>query len=262
MLMCVLMTLSGVAFGTIAYLTDTAKVVNRFTVGNVDITVDETDVDENGNPVPNPAEDPENPDDDYLRTQEDNCYPMIPGSEYKKDPTMTVTAGSEPAYVRMLVTITNAAEIKEIFAQLSTQYENYAAGFIPNEHVTGWDSAVWNYFGATEDTTANTITLEFRYHDIVSAGKDQDEKLAPLFETIVIPGELTNAHLTKLEDFAIEVVGNAIQTKGFADADAAWAAFDAQMEAAGQANVDTTDAELTSGEATEAEPTDPEATQQ
>ena len=34
--------------GTLAYLSDTDEVVNTFTVGNVDITLDEADVDENG----------------------------------------------------------------------------------------------------------------------------------------------------------------------------------------------------------------------
>ena len=35
-------------FGTIAYLTDSEKVENTFTVGKVGITLDETDVDEYG----------------------------------------------------------------------------------------------------------------------------------------------------------------------------------------------------------------------
>ena len=37
MLVCALMIVSSVAFGTIAYLTDRADVVNKFTIGNVDI---------------------------------------------------------------------------------------------------------------------------------------------------------------------------------------------------------------------------------
>ena len=71
MLVCALMIVSSVAFGTIAYLTDRAGVVNKFTLGNVDIVVDETEVDDEGNPVPeepNPddpdPDDPDDPDDD------------------------------------------------------------------------------------------------------------------------------------------------------------------------------------------------------
>lgn len=53
--------------------------------------------------------------------------------------------------------------------------------------------------------------------------------LEPLFETICFPGELTNDHLTTLADFEVRVDGHAIQTTGFATADEAWAAYDAQM---------------------------------
>lgn len=42
------MTMS--VFGTVAYLTSSAKATNTFTVGDVEITLDETKVDEDGNP--------------------------------------------------------------------------------------------------------------------------------------------------------------------------------------------------------------------
>lgn len=45
-----LVALSMTTFGTIAYLTSTAQATNTFTVGDVEITLDETDVDEQGNP--------------------------------------------------------------------------------------------------------------------------------------------------------------------------------------------------------------------
>lgn len=133
MLVCALMIVSSVAFGTIAYLTDRAGVVNKFTLGNVDIVVDETEVDDEGNPVPEePDPDDPDPDPDYKRTEEENEYPLIPDSEYVKDPTMTVKAGSEEAYVRMVVTITNAAEVEVIFNELKTLYPlTYPNGFVP-----------------------------------------------------------------------------------------------------------------------------------
>lgn len=238
MLVCALMVISSVAFGTIAYLTDRAGVTNRFTVGNVDIVVDETEVDENGNPIYpdgtqlNPDGTPVDPTVKPERTEEENEYPLIPGSDYVKDPTMTIKAKSEESYIRMVVTITNAAEIKEIFAELAAQYpEKYPNGFLPEEHVTGWDNAKWNYVKTTEDSELNTMTLEFRYSETVKPSDTEDTVLPPLFETIKIPGELTNEHLTKLANFTIDVNGNAIQTIGFEDADKAWEAFDAQMTA-------------------------------
>lgn len=239
MLVCALMIVSSVAFGTIAYLTDRAGVTNRFTIGNVDIVVDETEVDEDGKPIYpegtplNPDGTPVDPNVKPERTEEENQYPLIPGSEYIKDPTLTVKAGSEESYVRMLVTISSAAEIKEIFAELAVQYpDKYADGFVPEQHVTGRDSTKWNFVSMTENTTLNTFTLEFRYPTAVAATDTQDVVLPALFETIRIPGELTNPHLTKLANLTIDVNGNAIQTTGFNTADEAWTAFDAQNNAA------------------------------
>lgn len=234
MVACALLVISSMAFGTIAYLTDRAGVTNKFTIGNVNIIVDETKVDENGDPVPNPDQDPENPDDDNKRTEEGNEYPLIPGSKYAKDPRMTVKAGSEESYVRMMVTINKAKELLQIFEELKA-YPQYANGFVPNEHVEGWDNAVWTYQGYENDSEENTITLEFRYPATVTPTDTEDEVLPPLFKELKIPGELTNKHLAMLgEDFSIEVNGNAIQTKGFESADAAWAAFDTQMNVTGE----------------------------
>ena len=109
MLVCALMVVSSVAFGTIAYLTDRDNVTNHFTIGDVDIKVDETKVGEDGLPVPNPDYNPNNPTSSpNLRTEDDNYYPLIPGATYTKDPTMTVVEGSEPSYVRMVVTISHS----------------------------------------------------------------------------------------------------------------------------------------------------------
>jgi len=72
--------------GTYAYLTDTDKVTNTFTVGNVDIKLDEAPVDANG-----------------AKTTGDrvnaNSYKLIPGHSYDKDPTVTVLKGSEACWV-------------------------------------------------------------------------------------------------------------------------------------------------------------------
>lgn len=234
MLVCALLIISSVAFGTIAYLTDRESVTNRFTVGDVEIIVDESKVDENGNAIP-----------DADRVKE-NDYHIVPGGVYDKDPTMTVKAGSEESYVRMMVTVTKASQIKTIFDELATRYDKYAGGFVPNEHVEGWNSAEWTYYGMTTDATANTFTLEFRYYAAVKPLDTEDKVLPALFTKLKIPGELTNEHLKMLKGengengFQIEVVGHAIQTAGFRNADEAWAAFDGQMKAAGVTTPGTT----------------------
>ena len=89
-----------ITFALLTFETDT--LVNTFTVGQVSLKLDETDVDETGTPIPN------------ANRVTGNEYKLIPGKEYVKDPTMTVLSGSEASYVRILVTITKAKEIKVI----------------------------------------------------------------------------------------------------------------------------------------------------
>ena len=73
--------------GTLAYLTDTAKNENTFTVGKVGIDMTEALVDEYGDPVAGATR------------VYGNEYKLIPGHTYTKDPTITVDAGSEDSWL-------------------------------------------------------------------------------------------------------------------------------------------------------------------
>lgn len=195
--------------GTIAFLTAQDEVVNTFTVGDVQITLDETAVNEDGTPIAN------------ANRVKQNDYHLIPGNTYVKDPTVTVKADSEPSYVRMLVTITNYTEMKAAFGD----------NFLPQNYVDGtWDPAVWAYEATTQDTANDTITYEFRYHEIVTAGNN-DKELEPLFTKFVLPGTVTAEDLRNLADgFDISVVAHAIQASTFNNAQEAWDAFDLQYQ--------------------------------
>ena len=74
--------------GTLAWLFDTTdSVTNTFTVGKVDINLEEHSYD---------------PDDQNKVTttvKNENDYPLIPGTSYGKDPKVTVTADSEDCYL-------------------------------------------------------------------------------------------------------------------------------------------------------------------
>lgn len=96
--------------GTIAWLTSTTETVkNTFTVGKVEITLDEAKVNPYGKPVN---------DSDEVVTLEiaprvtENAYKLLPGHTYTKDPTVHVTKGSEPCWV--FVQISNG--LKDIVA--------------------------------------------------------------------------------------------------------------------------------------------------
>lgn len=205
----VLLVTASVA-GTLAYLTDTDSAVNTFTVGQAAITLDETKVDEYGVPV------------DGADRVDGNEYRLIPGQTYVKDPTLTIAKGSEPVYVRMLVTINDIADLKAMCGD----------DFLPQNYVNGtWDAEAWPCAAVT-DNGDDTMTYEFRYYDkaagtdIVDAtGATEDLVLDALFDSFTVPGEATNEQLEALEELEITVVGHAIQATGFADANAAWAAF-------------------------------------
>lgn len=205
--LCAILLVVGSVMGTLAYLTDRQAVVNTFTVGNVEIKVDETPVTPDGEPIP---------DEDRV---EENEYHLIPGQSYTKDPTMTVLKGSEESYVRMMVTINCISELRAIFGE----------DFLPHEFIEGKDSNIWVYESTVENGD-NTVTYEFRYHTTVDAFEaTEDVVLEPLFTKINVPGEITGEQLATIADLEIRVEGHAIQTLSFDTADAAWAAFDTQM---------------------------------
>lgn len=204
---CATLLVAVSILGTLAYLTSRDSVVNTFTVGQVDITLDETKVTSDGEPV-------EGAD----RVKENN-YHLIPGMSYVKDPTMTVLKGSEESYVRLLVTINCYEELCGIFGN----------PFLPQYFVSGWDENTWISTEVIDvDEEANTATYEFRYKETVKPAADTDLVLDALFDSIEVPATMTGDDLEKIADFKITVIGHAIQESGFTDADAAWDAFDAQ----------------------------------
>ena len=216
--LCAVLLVAGSVLGTLAYLTSRDTVTNTFTVGDVEIKVDEENVTEDGKPTPE--------DDDRV---EENEYHLIPGQTYVKDPTMTVVKGSEESYVRMLVTITHIDELKAIFGD----------DFLPENYVEGWDKEIWECVGVTEkfvvhsNETIKAAVYEFRYKETVDAYEsDEDIVLKALFTKFTMPGEITGEQLETIQGLEIVVEGHAIQTASFDDADAAWAAFDAQYKAA------------------------------
>ena len=187
--------------GTLAYLTDSSEVVNTFTMGKVQIQLDEAVVDANGAPTDE-------------RTEEGNTYHLLPGGRYVKDPTITVKKGSEEAYVRMLVTFNSYKELKAIFGD----------AFTPASLTDGWDGAEWLSCGKTEDLTVNTVTFEFRYFETVKPS-EEDLPLDALFDAIIVPQTMTGEQLQTLAGLEIVIEAHAIQAIGFDDADAAWDAF-------------------------------------
>lgn len=119
---CAVLLVSLSVSATLAYLQSQTEVVtNTFTVGSVNITLDEAKVDEYGVPA-TPAS----------RVQE-NTYKLIPGHTYTKDPTVHVTKGSEVCY--LFVKVTN--DIVDIEADTTIAAQMAALGWKPLEGVDG-----------------------------------------------------------------------------------------------------------------------------
>ena len=201
--LCAVVLVIATVFGTMAYLTSTDEVQNTFTVGQVKITLDEAKANPDGSLVANA---------DRVKA---NSYKLLPGHTYNKDPMVTVLKGSEPSYVKMTVTFSKANELDAIFAPDGA---NLTSIF------NGYNATNWIGKGNTKDAAANTRTYEFWYKETVDA-PDADVALDALFDSITVPGEITNEQLATIEGMTITVNAYAIQADGFANAEAAWVAF-------------------------------------
>ena len=201
--LCAVVLVVATVFGTMAYLTSTDEVVNTFTVGNVAITLDEAKANTDGSLVANA---------DRVKA---NKYKLLPGHTYNKDPMVTVLSGSEPSYVKMTVTFSKASELDAIFAPTGADLTSIFKGY---------DSANWIYKDNTKNANADTRTYEFWYKEAVGAPTG-DVALDALFDSITVPGTITNEQLATIEGMTITVNAYAIQADGFANAEAAWAAF-------------------------------------
>lgn len=185
--LCAVMLVTASVLGTMAYLTSTDEVVNTFTVGNVAITLDETDVD-NSTPGDNDRD-------------KANAYKLIPGHEYGKDPIVHVDTNSEDCVLFVKV----ANEITAI----EDAEKSVASQMAANDWaVVDANNGIYVYGSASAPT-------------VVSGGRD-----AAVFETFTVAGTVDNTTLASYADKTITVTAYAVQADGFSGKTASeiWAA--------------------------------------
>lgn len=226
--LCAVLLVAASVLGTMAYLTSSDTVTNTFTVGKVEIKLDETDV--------------TNPTGPRVQA---NSYKLMPGTTYTKDPTVTVLNGSEASYVRMKVTFNNAKEIialctdPEFAGDGPTGVENAfplirMVKFV-EANAAKWDGIIPDNMVETEDMladakyfaydeTADTLTYIFYYRETVTA-PTADVVLPVLFDSITVPEWVTGEQLKALNNFQITVIAEAIQAGSFDNAADAWSHF-------------------------------------
>lgn len=202
---CMLATL--VIGASLAYFTDTETATNTFTVGNVNITLDEA-------PVTKGEDSKWTADDKADRVQANTYNNVYPGAELPKDPRVTLAATSSDAFIRVKVTISSAADWQA--ACSAHKITNLADIF--GGHV----ETLWARVGdGVVDTDADTITFTYNHNAKVSAGTT-----ATLFTSVTIPSAFTSAEMAAFgEKFTMVITADAIQADGFDTVTEAFAQF-------------------------------------
>ena len=207
MLLASALLLVSVTVGaTVAYLTSTDSVTNTFTVGNVAITLDEKDTDNDSNTADNVTA------EDGTTRDKANKYHLLPGQSYDKDPIVHVVANSEDSFVFVKV-VNGLAAIEEATSNEEDGYQNIEAQILANS---------WQKLSGVENVYYRKYT------------KDADKVVDyPVFTKVQLKGEGLVNGTPKGDEISIDGYANAnitvtayaIQAAGFnGDANAAWAA--------------------------------------
>ena len=207
-LLCMTLVALAAIGATFAYLTDTKTVDNTFTMGNVAIKLDETDI--------------KNPTGDRVTSNEYNVYP---GAVVKKDPIVHNT-GKNAAYIRATVNVSNWMNL--VGAYYPDFKENFpsdgykaALNLLVGELGEGW-SVVGVEAGDTFTIGQFDAKFILKYDGKLAAGADT----TAMFQTVTIPAGIDNANTDSFKE--VKVVAQAIQADGFDTWEAAFAAYDAK----------------------------------
>lgn len=198
----VVATLATCFGGTLAYLQDSKSQKNTFTTGNVYINLDEADVDGEG------------------RTSEDQTYHLFPGAVITKDPTITVTAKSESAWVAAKVTVKgDLYGIAGIAGTDMIDINTVAKGGLLNAAPAAVQN--WNGLALVHETAdcvvyqdANKAGNTWTLYIFMKAVQPKNATIA-LFERIEIPATWGNTEMTAVNGMEISVQAFAAQTYGF-----------------------------------------------
>ena len=205
-LLCVTLVALAAIGATFAYLTDSKTVNNTFTMGNVAIKLDETNVND--------------PTGDRVTSNEYNVYP---GAVVKKDPIVHNT-GKNAAYIRATINVENwmnncAAYYPEFgIAYPSAGYEQSLL-LLVDALGNGW-SIVGVETGKPFELGNFSAKFILKYDGTLASGADT----TAMFNNVKVPAGIKNGN-----DFgAITVVAQAIQADGFDTWEDAFTAFDAK----------------------------------
>lgn len=191
MLVAVLLVTATI-FGTMAYLTDKDEVTNTFTVGSVDISLDEAPVGADGKAITGE------------RVQK-NDYKLMPGHEYDKDPIVHFADKSEASW--LFIEVTN--EIAGI-ESTAKGYKSIATQITEN----GWKALV--------DENNDGIADNGVYYQKVGANNSGNAVDYKVFQGFTVDGSVNGTTLANYNNKTVKVTAYAVQADGFTTASAAW----------------------------------------
>ena len=205
---CIVLVAAMVIGGTLAYFTDSKTATNTFTMGNVNIKLDETDI--------------KNPEGDRVTS---NAYDVYPGEVVTKDPIVHNT-GKNGAYIRATVNVYNwmnlvAAYYPDFKETFPNDGYKAALNLLVGELGEGW-SVVDVVAGDTFTIGQFDAKFVLKYDGVLDAGTDT----TAMFQTVTIPAGIDNANASSFQ--SVKVVAQAIQADGFDTWEAAFAAYDAK----------------------------------
>lgn len=206
--MCIALAAIAIVGASLAYFTDTKTATNTFTMGNVKIKLDETDI--------------KNPQGDRVTSNEYNVYP---GAVVTKDPIVH-NIGKNGAYIRATVNVSNwmnlaAAYYPNFKETFPNDGYKAALNLLVGELGEGW-SVVDVKAGDVFTTGQFDAKFILKYDGVLAAEADT----TAMFQTVTIPTGIDNANADSFDE--VKVVAQAIQADGFDTWEAAFAAFDAK----------------------------------
>lgn len=227
------MLLAALVIGmTYAYFTDTETKTNTFTVGDLDITLEE-------------------------EWKPDDGKDIVPGDSVEKEPKVIATKGD--SYMRVVMSIvdkdgnaiTDATRLSKILSTLFYDSGSTikAGDKYSSSTIGGWPGAtVMNPYNKTdfELGTSSGGVYTYYYKNTTTSDVFKQGAEAILFNRVVIPTDwkqadmwLLNGTTTKVVDgktvvvpgtgYQIVIRAEAIQSEGFADRAAAFTALDAEL---------------------------------
>lgn len=199
---------TAIAGASLAYFTDTKTAENTFTMGNVKIVLDETDI--------------TNPEGDRVTR---NAYDVYPGAVVTKDPIVHNT-GKNGAYIRATVNVNNwmnlcAAYYPDFEYHFPQEGYRDSLKLLVGELGEGW-SVVDVVAGDKFEIGCFDAKFILKYDGVLAPGADT----TAMFQKVIIPTGIDNANADSFK--SVTVVAQAIQENGFDSWEAAFAAYDAE----------------------------------